>query len=919
MKIIKPMQQGVMSRTFVKNKRFYLSVASLSYFPFHNPEALGTEQEMWETISTSCGKDTVFDLCMPKAKGEVLMMGACHAPNRAPSTKLYVDLDFGPVMKRIVVTGNRHWQRGERSGNMFGRIVGHDWEISEPKPFFSIDIGWKNAFGGAGFEYNPLGKGYLPLGVDPEYDHSSPLPNVERPERMMAAPNSVAEPTGYGPLDISRPQRTRKRGTEYGKQWEKERFPEPAVDMDPTYYNAAPDDQQLKEGLWMGDERFTITNMHPDHPVQQSALPQIRLRCFALTRFFGQEDWRELSLRPETVWLFPNAERGILVSRGVVEVKTFYAIDVDTLLLAWELKEGASRTSEAYRNSVKLRDDEETAGDWMAREDDLSPLEGIPEEPDIFASPGGSDEGDAARAAKKMEEQANTVLSRAAEMLQKYGLNAADYLSKVAVAAAPVVAAPPLKKMSDVGKVMEWAKVEIAKAEQQVAEFGAKSQFGNITTQAEGRKVIEDRARAICEKAGQNFDEAKAAAAKNPPDDKPMTERMKDLIKKTKEEVGDNPEKQKELDAALKKIEEVEPQLKAAENDSDMEAAIRENAHYLEPPDLPSPERAAYLRDLVISQHQKGESCAIEDLSHVDLSNLDLRGANFKGAKLDSVKFIQTNLNGADLSETTLARADFSGSTLIGANLKKAGLGKTVFVRADMTQTDLTESAIHLTDFSAAVLKNAAIKVGMIREADFSVADLSGADLSAAEILKSTFEQSKFLGATLIKTSFMECRLMEADFSDANLEEASFVEVNGEKARFQSAKMKNANAHLSCKFAEGVFAEIKGEGINFAETNLVGADFSDADLEGAAFGESSLNYAKFDRALLRKADFTDADLSDARFDDADLMKSSLQGAILIRTRFVRAHLFAADLLHARIEDTDFRRAVVKRTLLEDEQ
>jgi hypothetical protein len=233
MNIIKPMQQGLMTRTLVKDKRFYLSIASLSYFPFNNPTALGTEQEMWETISNTCYEEMIFDLCIPKARSEVLMAGRCYAPDQTPTKRLFVDLDFGPIIKRIVVTGNRYWVRGDRSENILGRLVGHDWEMSDPEPFLQMDIGWKNAFGGEDFPHNPWGKGYLPTGQSPYIDHTSPVPNVERPERMMSVPSSVSEPAGYGPIDATWPLRAEKVGKKYSEKWEKERFPEPAVDMDP--------------------------------------------------------------------------------------------------------------------------------------------------------------------------------------------------------------------------------------------------------------------------------------------------------------------------------------------------------------------------------------------------------------------------------------------------------------------------------------------------------------------------------------------------------------------------------------------------------------------------------------------------------------------------------------------------------------
>lgn len=913
MNVIKPMQQGLMSRTFVKDGRFYLSVAALSYFPFHNPAALGTEQEMWQTIFEACEKDMIFDLCMPKSRGEVLIIGKCCAPDGMPATRLHVDLDIGPIYKRLVVTGNRFWKKGNVGEHFIIRVVGYDWEASSPEPFLEMDIGWKNAFGGPEFSDNPLGKGYLPPGEVPAWEGTSSLPNVERTDQMISLPSDSLIPGGMGPLDIAWPDRARKIGKKYGKQWEKERFPEPATDMDPTYYNAAPEDQQLEEGFWKGDEDFVITHMHPDHPTLRSALPPIRSRCFVLQKSDAGERWNEILLTPETVWLFPNVQRGILVSRGIFEIETFYGVDVDTLLLAWELKGGRTRSAEDYRTSVALRQDDETSSDWMAREDDLSPPEGIPEEENIFEE----DEDDAADpSAALADAQADRLLKKAADMLTAAGVNPDEYLS--GIAPPPPTPAPKLKKMSDIGKIQEWVDKEVDKAEKAVAEMASESRFGGVETKEEAKKLIEKQLKDHCQRVGQDYGAVEAALAAAPAAaaGKSIFQKTKEMIAKARIEIGDNPEKHRELDAALKKVEAAEAQA-AKDDDADMQDMMRQAVHYMDPPNMPTPERLAYLRRWVVERHQRGENLSGEDLSWVDLSGLDLRGADFKGATLDSANLTQADLTGADLSECNLARANLTAGTFMDTNLFKSGLGKARLIEANLARANLTETSIDFADFSSAVLTEAVLKTDLSQEVTFNGADLSGAKMPGGDFLKSNFKGTKLRGAKLAKSTFMECRLEDADFSDADLEEACFVEVRADRALFLDAHMKNANAHLNSRFKECRFTGIQGESLNLSQTDLSGADFSRAALLRASFGESALNRAVFDRCIARASDFTDADLSDASFECADLLQSSLQGTLLFRTRFINAHLFAADLLYARIEDADFSGAVIARTLLEE--
>ncbi len=899
-----------MSRTFVKDRRFYLSVASLSYFPFHNPQALGTEQEMWQTISDSCYKDMIFDLCMPKVRGEVLVIGKCCAPNGVPATRLFVDMDIGPIYKRLVVTGNRYWKRGSAGDNLLVRAMGHDWESSAPEPFVEMDIGWKSAFGGPNYSDNPMGKGFLPPGEHPQWDRTSFLPNVERPDQMMSFPSDCLVPGGYGPLDITWPARMGKYGKKYGKQWEKERFPEPAVDMDPTFYNTAPEDQQLKNGYWKGDEGFVITHMHPDLPEIRSSLPAVRPRCFVLQKLGEKEQWNEIALTPETVWLFPNVQRGILVSRGIFEIETFYGVDVDTLLLAWELKDGKARSAEDYRNSVKLRQDDETSSDWMAREDDLSPPEGIPEEENIFED----DEESADFAQGQEDEHADKLLKKAANIIAAAGLNPEEYLRGITLP--PPSPAPKLKKMSDIGKMQEWADREIEKAEQLIAKMNSQSRFAGVNTKEEAIKLVEEQIKESCKIHGQDYDAVMAAAAA-PASKKSIFEKTKDMILKAKVETIDNPAKQKELDLALKRVEDAESQA-AKDDDSDTQDMWRSASHYMDPPEKPTPERLNYLRNWVIEQHKLGKNLAKEDLSWIDLSGLSLQGANFKGAMMDSANLTGADLTGADMSECILARVDFSDSVLSDVNLSKSNLGKARLIRTELTRANLTESIVDFANFTLASLKDAVLKIEFAQESQFEDADLSGADLSECSFLKSNFNRAKFYGAKMARISLMECRLEEGYLANADLKEACFVEVNAKRANFHAALMKNANTHLNSKFQNCRFAHVQGESVNFSQTDLSGADFSHAVLLHAAFGESSLNRSIFNFSIARNSDFTDADLSDARFEGADLLQSSLQGTLLFRTSFVNAHLFAADLLNAQFEDTDLHGAITARTILEEQ-
>jgi hypothetical protein len=158
-----------------------------------------------------------------------------------------------------------------------------------------------------------LGKG---LPDEPEADRTTPLalPNVEDPKQLIGSQRDRPAPAGLGPLDSTWPQRAAKCGT-YDDQWYQQRFPGLADDIDWTFFNTAPDDQQI-EGFFEGIETFTIEGMHPDVPVIEGQLPGLRPRCFITHREEKAQTFKEVDLHLDTACgVPPRAPGGADLSR----------------------------------------------------------------------------------------------------------------------------------------------------------------------------------------------------------------------------------------------------------------------------------------------------------------------------------------------------------------------------------------------------------------------------------------------------------------------------------------------------------------------------------------------------------------------------------------------------------------------------
>jgi len=360
MKVSKPFNQSLLYKTFEEEKKCYLSVAILSFFPFEASSGLLSEIDLWKFAGSELGKDAMLDICMPKPKGEVLVVGRCFAPGGKPVPAYEVRLQIGPIGKTLNVFGDRFWKRK----------VGVVKTVSDPLPFTEMDVSYENAFGGPDYKKNPLGKGHAPVKTDTG-EKVHPLPNIEDPGNLIDSPKKKPEPAGFAPIDLAWPQRFDKAGT-YDQKWLRERFPGLAEDMDWTFFNAAPEDQHI-DGFFKGDEPFEIKGMHPEKVLVQANLPRVKSRCFINQKTDQGEQFKEIDTRLDTVWLFPHAEKGIVIYRGVAEVRNDDADDVLHMLVAYERINDEPRIFEHYREAFLKRIDEEKGHLYVLDEKDLIP------------------------------------------------------------------------------------------------------------------------------------------------------------------------------------------------------------------------------------------------------------------------------------------------------------------------------------------------------------------------------------------------------------------------------------------------------------------------------------------------------------------------------------------------------------------
>lgn len=227
------------------------------------------------------------DLAPFKTRADVVLAGHAHAPPGGAS-EMAVRFRFGDegrgFDRALLVLGDRTWEP-----------AGAALKPSAPARFLQMPLSFDRAFGGRGFDRNPLGLGFVagpaataaarraagPASPPPAAAPSQrpvsapqrkpvPLPNLEDPQHRLRAPHQEPPPACFAPLASS--VRKGAPGRDPADRSLPERF-------DWTRFQVAPPAQQTP--FLRGDEPFEITGMHPKLPVLKGTLPGLQVRCFA--------------------------------------------------------------------------------------------------------------------------------------------------------------------------------------------------------------------------------------------------------------------------------------------------------------------------------------------------------------------------------------------------------------------------------------------------------------------------------------------------------------------------------------------------------------------------------------------------------------------------------------------------------------
>jgi len=683
------------------------------------------------------------DFSPPKVRADLLLVGHAYAPGGKPVVALPIAFQVGSWSKRIAVIGDR---------------ITKGISTSPPTPFVKMEISYENTFGGPGYSLNPLGKGYVDEHL-PDGTLIRRLPNLEYPGKLLYDSSGKHEPASLASIPMTWKLRRSKAGT-YGRKWLESRWPWYPEDLDWEFFNSAPPDQQLPLIL-RGDEKLSFENLHPVHPVFESRLPGIRVRCFFSEEGGFHPKLREIPMNLDTLWARPEEERLVLVWHGQSEIRARQLPEKGYLLIASEELQRPSRPLLHYERLLKDKIAEAVnsptplliiPGPPPAPEPPPPP-EVVPPKPPPPPLP-----PEALQLEAKIQQILQGIKPPVPPPLPPAPADPIAMAKKQAAAAGfkipledpepppipkepppPLPAEPPARDRS-------WCQDRLARGEDlrgldlsgvdlSELDLAGVSFKESVLTGANLRKA---------RLSGADLENAILAGADLSHAD----------LKKARLSNAD-------LNTALL-IE------------ADLQEALLDGADFSE----------AKLPKARLTQAQaKGSRFAYAKLSESDLQDADLTGADLScallhGANLTGAKLQEASLEGAAGSRMIAERADFTRVRAAGCNF-----GESKFRNLIAPGSIWQGAQLFRADFSSAHLEKAQFGSAYLCQAKFNLANLKWARmdqaiLRKAELLRINFLQGSFQQADLTRATLAESNLFQAEFFEAVTEDASFQGAN---------------------------------------------------------------------------------------------------------------------------------------------
>lgn len=912
---------SLLHKTFGIAGEHRLCVVALAGFSLQEGTGLLPDQELWTAASQAFERGRNLDPIMPKPLAEVLMAGKCMPPEGQPATHVRVLLKVGPIAKELVVCGDRRFSQ--------------DGQPTRPAPFTSMDMDWSRAYGGASCK-NSDGRTLAPDG--------SPgvPPNVEYPGQLMLSVKDAPEPAGFGPLGASWPWRLKGLGT-FKDDWRMTCWPGLPGDFDFGYFNQSPEDQRFRGAFEPGQE-VVVCGMNAAHPRIAARLPRVRVRAFALrTPPEGGEVFSEVSLLPDTLWLFPNVMAGVLIHRGRITTADEESSDVVRIVGVHEPLDEPEKPASHYREwpaSASEAGTQAPAPELAAPKPAPAPAPQVPPQTPVTLF---SIEDQSALQQHIAGVQADIAAKEALldQHLLRFGVERKTLESGLESMYSGLLAGLPHpsgpETDAELARQIEALSSGISSKEEEL-----RAKLMQLGVDPDNPRIPNPVApEAGPGNASETIEYLKSKGVRN----EDLFQQLRDLEREHAELQAQRAAYDGQMAAPGLRAAAPSGLPPEAGGASGGEAPASAGLKPAGPdstagrPGAPPPGGAESGTPEAGDQNFAGapkaaacpaspgevEAWAKEGRS---MAGCDLSGFNLSGRKLRGALLREAILEGADLSAVDLSEADLSGARMAGANLAGASLRKVnarsaSLPRAGLQRADLTHACLAFADLNAADATNADFSHG-----DFSHANLSDAVLKQVRAKSLQAPGASFSSANLREADLQQASLLQADFSaadmtdaslqKANLQEAMFYDATARNADFTEAGMVNSRADGAATFQGAKLVKANLEKAAWLAVDVSNADLSacrltDANMAGSGFAKSRLDKIHGRWANLDKADFKQASLNTADLFEASLRQAGLQG-----TDVRGGNLYGADLYKIKVDrNTRPDGANIQATLLAD--
>jgi hypothetical protein len=285
---------GAWAFTFVCKATFLLQPGKAQLSPDQEP--IHEEDSYWDDNPTR-SLYAASELYPMKPRTDVVLVGSAFASGGNQVRSLVTRLIIGDLDKAIEVTT-------DRSFSPDGMLIGGP-------PFTRMPLVYERAGGGPETS-NPIGVRTDVRDLRGRFK----LPNLFPAAMPAPSPGEIVTPVGYGPIPPTWPFRRSKLGR-YAASWSPRWLAEAPLpeDLDRSFFNAAPLDQQLPE--LAEDTRIVLENLHPQIPRLASSLPGLRPRA----TFEGRAGKTALSMRCDGLWIDSDRSICTLTWSGYIPVE----------------------------------------------------------------------------------------------------------------------------------------------------------------------------------------------------------------------------------------------------------------------------------------------------------------------------------------------------------------------------------------------------------------------------------------------------------------------------------------------------------------------------------------------------------------------------------------------------------------------